>query len=97
MHQHVTVEQQGLDRALPGQVQPPLQVPHVPGVAERLRGVAGRELPPELVDEEESRYEQEFSDQWRTGRCVRLRFRFCRLGAGIHPPAPSLTVVRAVI
>jgi hypothetical protein len=52
-------------------------------------------LAAELVDEEETCDEQELTDERRPG--YNVRFGFCRLGAGIHPPAPSVTVVRVVV
>ncbi|GHA94942.1 hypothetical protein GCM10010330_56360 [Streptomyces tendae] len=75
-----------------GQPEHALPVPHVVGVAERLGGVPGGQLAAELVDEEEPGHEQQLTDErWARGR---VRPRFYRLAAGIHPPAPSLTVVR---
>lgn len=89
VHQRVAVQQERLQRTLAGQVEPSFGVPHVMGVAVRLAGVPGREPAAGLVDEEEPRDQQELSDYGRP-RC-RVGLRCGRLGAGIHPPAPSLT------
>jgi hypothetical protein len=95
VRQGVAAQQQGLHRALARQMDRSLQVPHAVCVAEGLAGVARRQLLAGLVDEGEPCDEQELADQWRPRYGAGLRF--CRLGAGIHPPAPSLTVVRAAI
>ncbi|GHF43991.1 hypothetical protein GCM10018783_11180 [Streptomyces griseosporeus] len=93
MHQGVAVQQQRLHRALAGQPDRSFEVPHAVRVVEGLAGVARGQLPAELVDEEETCDEQELTDERGPRYRVGLRF-FFRLGAGIHPPAPSLTVVR---
>ncbi|CAM5624649.1 hypothetical protein SAFG77S_13257 [Streptomyces afghaniensis] len=91
VHQAVAVQQQGLHRPLAGQVDRSFEVPHAVRVVEGLAGVARGQLPAELVDEEEPCDEQELPDERRSRYRVGPRRR--RLGAGIHPPALSVTVL----
>lgn len=55
-------------------MQAPFPVPYAVGVVKGLGRVAGDQLPAELVDEEESYDEQEFTDERRPRCRVGLRF-----------------------
>lgn len=89
LDERVAVQQRGLHRALPGQMQRPLQVPDLTTVAVRLGGVAGREPAAQLVDEEQARHQQQFADERRpvAGTGSR-RLGFLELLARVHAPGP---------
>lgn len=85
MDEGVAVQQRRLDGGLARQTQGPFEVPDAMGVVEGAQGVAGGQLPAELVDEEEPRDEQELTYETRTRGGVRVRFCLGRLGERSHP------------
>ncbi len=63
----MAVQQCALYGSFTGQADGSFEVPDVSGVAEGLFHMAVRGLPAELVDEEESGYEKQLTDEGRSG------------------------------